>query len=50
MAEIDNGHIGHRYDEPLTLRGVKPYSIDPENARRLWTLSEQLTGVTFETN
>ncbi|SDD45944.1 NAD(P)-dependent dehydrogenase, short-chain alcohol dehydrogenase family [Dyadobacter soli] len=50
VAEIDNGNIGHRYDEPLTLRGVKPYSIDPDNARRLWTLSEQMTGITFEAN
>ncbi|GGH30818.1 oxidoreductase [Dyadobacter endophyticus] len=50
VAEIDNDDIEHRYDEPLTLRGVKPYSIDPENARRLWTLSEQMTGITFEIN
>ena len=50
VAEIDNGDIEHRYDAPWTLRGVKPYSIDPENARRLWTLSEELTGITFEIN
>ena len=50
VSEIDHGGIEHRYDQPWTLRGVKPYSIDPENARRLWTLSEQMTGVTFETN
>ena len=50
VAEVDHGDIEHRYDEPLTLRGVKPYSIDPENARRLWVLSEQMTGITFETN
>lgn len=50
VAEIDNGDIEHRYDEPLTLRGVQPYSIDPDNARRLWTLSEEMTGVIFETN
>lgn len=50
VAEVDNGGIEHRYDEPWTLRGVKPYSIDPDNARRLWTLSEQMTGITFEIN
>lgn len=50
VADIDEGNIEHRFDEPLTLRGVKPYSIDPENARRLWILSEELTGLTFETN
>ena len=25
--------------------GVRPYAIDPDNAKRLWTLSEELTGV-----
>jgi len=28
--------------------GVKPWAIDPELAERLWTLSEKLTGVTFD--
>ena len=50
VAEVDNGNIAHRYDQPWTLRGVKPYSIDPDNAARLWTLSEQMTGITFEAN
>jgi NAD(P)-dependent dehydrogenase (short-subunit alcohol dehydrogenase family) len=27
--------------------GVRPWAIDPEAADRLWTLSEELTGVTF---
>ena len=27
--------------------GVMPYAVDPEEARRLWTLSEDLTGVKF---
>ena len=26
---------------------VMPYSLEPGSARRLWTLSEQLTGVPF---
>jgi NAD(P)-dependent dehydrogenase (short-subunit alcohol dehydrogenase family) len=42
IAEIDNGNIEHNYNDPASLRGVKPYSIDAGNARRLWTLSEQL--------
>jgi NAD(P)-dependent dehydrogenase (short-subunit alcohol dehydrogenase family) len=29
--------------------GVKPYSLDKESAKRLWKLSEQLTGISFET-
>jgi hypothetical protein len=27
--------------------GVLPWAIDPELAERLWTLSEQMTGVKF---
>jgi len=27
--------------------GVMPYAVDPDAAQRLWTLSEQLTGITF---
>jgi NAD(P)-dependent dehydrogenase (short-subunit alcohol dehydrogenase family) len=47
VAEPDLGNIEHRYDEPSTLRGVQPYSVDAENAKRLWTLSETLTNVEF---
>lgn len=28
--------------------GVRPWAIDPENAKRLWKLSEELTGVKFD--
>jgi NAD(P)-dependent dehydrogenase (short-subunit alcohol dehydrogenase family) len=28
--------------------GVKPWAVNPELAERLWTLSEKLTGVTFD--
>jgi len=28
--------------------GVRPYAIDPEAAKRLWTLSEELIGVKVE--
>lgn len=28
--------------------GVKPYSLDESAAKRLWTLTEELTGVSFE--
>jgi NAD(P)-dependent dehydrogenase (short-subunit alcohol dehydrogenase family) len=30
--------------------GVKPYSVDETNAKRLWELSEKLTGITFQLN
>lgn len=48
IAEIDLGQIEHRYDEPSTIRGVQPYSIDLENAQRLWKLSEEMLGFTFD--
>ncbi|MFB9845475.1 SDR family NAD(P)-dependent oxidoreductase [Mucilaginibacter ginsenosidivorans] len=47
VAELDLGNIDHQYGDPATLRGVQPYSVDAANARRLWSLSEKLTGVTF---
>jgi NAD(P)-dependent dehydrogenase (short-subunit alcohol dehydrogenase family) len=47
VAELDLGNIEHRYDEPSTLRGVQPYSVDSENAQRLWALSETLASIGF---
>ena len=47
VADLDLGDIEHKYDDPLTLRGVKPYSVDEENAKKLWTLSEEMTGLKF---
>ncbi|GAB3940554.1 SDR family NAD(P)-dependent oxidoreductase [Spirosoma harenae] len=47
IAELDLGNIEHRYDELATLRGVQPYSLDETNAKRLWTLSEEMTGISF---
>lgn len=50
IAELDAGNIPHNYDEPLSLHGVQPYSIDVENAKRLWVLSEEMTGLSFPAN
>jgi NAD(P)-dependent dehydrogenase (short-subunit alcohol dehydrogenase family) len=47
VAELDLGNIEHLMTEPSTLRGVRPYSVDEINAKRLWTLSEQMIGITF---
>jgi NAD(P)-dependent dehydrogenase (short-subunit alcohol dehydrogenase family) len=33
--------------DPSIPNGVKPYSLDEASARQLWTLSEELTGLTF---
>lgn len=30
--------------------GVKPYSLNETNAKRLWELSEEMTGITFQPN
>jgi NAD(P)-dependent dehydrogenase (short-subunit alcohol dehydrogenase family) len=49
IAEIDKGQIEHRFDEPATIRGVQPYSIDKKNAERLWKLSEEMLGFRFDT-
>jgi NAD(P)-dependent dehydrogenase (short-subunit alcohol dehydrogenase family) len=48
IAEVDSGQIEHRFDEPSTIRGVQLYSIDKENAKRLWTFSEKMTGIKFD--
>jgi len=50
IAELDNGNIAHDYSQPSSLRGVRTYSVDAENARKLWDLSEKLTGVEFRIN
>jgi len=48
IAVPDLGDIEHRYDEPSTLRGVQPYSINKAYATRLWALGEQLSGIVFK--
>jgi NAD(P)-dependent dehydrogenase (short-subunit alcohol dehydrogenase family) len=50
VAELDEDNIAHRYDDPSSLRGVKPYSLDAGNAKKLWALSEELTGIAFPVN
>lgn len=50
IAELDEGQIEHRYDDPASLRGVRPYSVDEGNARRLWEWTEARTGVKFPVN
>jgi NAD(P)-dependent dehydrogenase (short-subunit alcohol dehydrogenase family) len=37
-------------DAPSQGSGVKPYSLDETSAKKLWKLSEQLTGVRFPAN
>jgi NAD(P)-dependent dehydrogenase (short-subunit alcohol dehydrogenase family) len=48
IADLDMGNIEHNYNEPSTLRGVQPYSVDANDAKRLWRLSEEMTGLAFD--
>ncbi|SDF57950.1 SDR family NAD(P)-dependent oxidoreductase [Chitinophaga filiformis] len=50
IAQLDEGNIVHNYDDPSSLRGVKPYAVDATNARKLWAISEEMTGVSFPAN
>ncbi|MFA6084511.1 SDR family NAD(P)-dependent oxidoreductase [Mucilaginibacter sp.] len=50
VAELDEGNIEHNYDDPSSLYGVQPYSVDAENAKKLWTLTESMTSVSFPVN
>lgn len=48
IAELDLGNIEHKFEDPSTIRGVQLYSLDEDNAKRLWDLSERLLGMSFE--
>ncbi|MGG7467067.1 SDR family NAD(P)-dependent oxidoreductase [Chryseobacterium arthrosphaerae] len=48
IAEIDQGQIEHKFDEPATIRGVQPYSIDQIKAEKLWKISEEMLGFRFD--
>ena len=50
IAELDLGQFEKKFDEPSSLKGVQPYSVDKDNAQRLWKLSEEMTGITFRIN
>lgn len=43
--DADVAEINH---EQIFSTGVKPYSLDEDNAKKLWTLSEKLTGIVFD--
>jgi NAD(P)-dependent dehydrogenase (short-subunit alcohol dehydrogenase family) len=40
--------VGGVYLEDCHISEAAPYAVDPDAARRLWTLSEQLVGQTFD--
>jgi NAD(P)-dependent dehydrogenase (short-subunit alcohol dehydrogenase family) len=41
LEDCEIAEVTTAEDEP----GVRPYAVDPESARRLWTVSAELTGV-----
>ncbi|RAJ08802.1 NADP-dependent 3-hydroxy acid dehydrogenase YdfG [Chitinophaga skermanii] len=47
VAELDLGQIEHKFDEPATIRGVQPYSLNENSAKRLWEWSERVLGFQF---
>jgi len=46
IAELDLGNFGT--NNGLGTRGVQPYSLDESNAKKLWELSREMTGTSFE--
>jgi len=46
----DNSDIAPLTNSSSGSGGVNPYSLDETSAKRLWTLSEEMTGVVFSTN
>jgi len=49
--DVDVARIayGEGFSEGVKSAGVMPYSVDAAAAKRLWSLSEELTGVRFDT-
>ncbi len=48
VATIDENGNDNTNRNSLNLHGVMPYAIDPESAKRLWMMSEQMTATTFD--
>jgi len=44
---LEDCHVAAVNDAPDAGDGVKSYALDPENAERLWQVSEQLIGERF---
>ncbi len=46
IAELDLGNFGR--NNGLGTRGVQAYSLDEYNAKKLWNLTEEMTGIQFK--
>jgi NAD(P)-dependent dehydrogenase (short-subunit alcohol dehydrogenase family) len=47
IAELLSSDSTVHTDAKLHEKGVQQYSLDEDNARRLWTLTEEMTGIQF---
>src|SRR5262245_16798103 len=47
---LEDCHVATVNDAPDALDGVKSYALDPQNAERLWEVSEHLVGERFALN
>jgi len=48
VATLANGSL--EKGNGMETQGVQPYSLNESNAKRLWDLSEEMTGISFEVN
>ena len=48
VLDTDFDPSGNWGDDIEKIKGVMPFAVDAEAAQKLWTLSEELTGVTFD--
>lgn len=46
----ENVDIAELNSDVKIIGGIKPYSLDETNAKRLWKLSEEMTGIQFDIN
>ncbi len=46
----ENVDVAELSSDVKIIGGIKTYSVDETNAKRLWKLSEEMTGITFELN
>lgn len=44
---LEDCHVAAVNDDPEAREGVRSYAVDPEAAKRLWTISEELVGQSF---
>lgn len=46
----ENAEVADLNSDLSVIGGIKAYSLDEKNAKRLWKMSEEMTGIAFELN